>query len=107
MSKFEHQLMFRELNIIEESCFVINRNKYSLEDALKLAKIEYKETYDDLKHINLSINTSYVSHGYYLNYDGEKENGYHMKDIFQKEKKTRNEIPVYVFIPINWHMEDQ
>ncbi len=98
MSKFDYEL-FRNYDTFER-CFAVNK-KYSIEEAVELLRhelrmCEYKIYYRRPLHIF----ESYVEFGFY-SIEGERYNGWHIRDVLEPVEKKRNSVEVWV-IKIDW-----
>ncbi len=89
MSDFNYTYMSND----EVECVVFNKDKYTKEQAIKQAK--YELDLEDEKEVKLVVFESCIQYGYHTSDDGEKFNGWYIKNIYGPVKRTSNfQVPV-------------
>lgn len=89
MSKFDYEQMGND----DLSVMCYNKDKYTKEQALLLAKIEL-ELIDE--NIGLEIFSSFIQYGFY-NFDGEVSNSWFIKSLRDSLRRTsKNQVAVWV-----------
>jgi hypothetical protein len=88
MCTFVYEMMGND----DGTCICYNKEKYTKEEALESAKFELDLIDEDNE---LEIDTSFVQYGF-INYDGERSNGWNIKDIYEPVKRTsKNQVEVW------------
>lgn len=88
MSKFDYDVFSNE----ETSVAVFNSKRYirSFEEIEKMAR-------HLLESENIISFISYIEYGFYTNFDGERLNGWHIRDLNDPVEPKKNSVNVIVF----------
>lgn len=96
MSKFDYDVFSNE----ETSVAVFNSKRYirSFEEIEKMAKHLL-----ELESENVISFISYIEYGFYTNFDGERLNGWHIRDLNNPVEPKKNSVNVIVFKGVEWY----